>query len=74
MDPTRITMLDASGNEMVAFDAQVLFDGSQMKQLPVNMFVSAKRQAPKASDIIDELLWENHELARQTIRRQGAEQ
>ncbi|KAK9816036.1 hypothetical protein WJX74_002080 [Apatococcus lobatus] len=74
LDPTRITMLDAPGNDMIAFDAQVFFDGAKAKQLPINLFASAKRRAPNNSDIVDELLSENHVLARHTIRDQGATQ
>ena len=72
LDPTRITMLDAPGDDIIAFDAQFFFDGSRMKQLPFNLFVSAKRQAPRSGDIVDELLCEDHEAARQTSREQGA--
>ncbi|KAK9819217.1 hypothetical protein WJX74_006749 [Apatococcus lobatus] len=71
LDPTRITLLDTPGDAMNAFDAQVLFDASQAGAPSVNLFASAKRRAPKNSDIIDELLSENHELARQSIREQG---
>ncbi|KAK9833802.1 hypothetical protein WJX74_006316 [Apatococcus lobatus] len=71
LDPTRITLLNAPGVATIAFDAQVLFDGSQAGEPSINLFASVKRRAPKNSDIIDELLSENHELARQSIRDQG---
>ncbi len=74
LDPTRITMLDAPDDTMMAFDVQVLFDGINLDELPVNVFVSAKRQAPKSGGISRELLSRNHELARKTIRDQAARQ
>ena len=70
LDPTRITMLDAPGGSMIASNAQVFFDGSKMKQLPINLFASANRPTLRNSNIIHELLSEDHELARRIMREQ----